>query len=170
MRHAQLALSDDLVGRHSSLGTSHDIYRASVRAIFASHSLEQLPAPIIVDGPLTGVLIALVPALDADGDYVLVPESVWPRMGARPEIAHRPHAHLASLPECPVYCSGSPALNVPGNNNLCAHEPDQAIFTPVRGSCHASAVPDSAVSLPEWLARCCCPRLARRTRAIRLDL
>ena len=76
-RHAQLALSDDLVGRHGSLDTSPDTYRAGVRALFAAHLLEPPAAPLIVDETLTGVPIALVPALDADRDHVLVPESAW---------------------------------------------------------------------------------------------
>ena len=91
-RHAQLALSDDLVGRHGSLDTSHDAYRASVRALFASHLLEPQSAPLTVDDPLTGVPIALVPALDADGDHVLVPESPRPRTDAGPDIVPRPLA------------------------------------------------------------------------------
>ena len=62
-RHAQLALSDDdLVGRHGSLDTSPSAYRASVR--------ESLYAPLIADGPPTGVLVALVLARDVDGDHV----------------------------------------------------------------------------------------------------
>ena len=76
-RHAQLALSDDLVGRHGSLDTSPDTYRAGVRALFAAHLLEPPAAPLIVDETLTGVPIALEPALDADRDHVLVPESAW---------------------------------------------------------------------------------------------
>ena len=39
-RHAQLALSDDLVGRHGSLDASPGTYRSGVRAIFAAHLLE----------------------------------------------------------------------------------------------------------------------------------
>ena len=76
-RYAQLALSDGLVSRHGSLDTSPDTYRAGVRALFAAHLLEPPAAPLIVDETLTGVPIALVPALDADRDHVLVPESAW---------------------------------------------------------------------------------------------
>ena len=37
MRHAQLALSDDLVARHCSLSTAPDDYRDAVRKLFTSH-------------------------------------------------------------------------------------------------------------------------------------
>ena len=70
-RHAQLALSDDLVCRHGSLDTSPDAYRGRARTLFASHLPELLSAPLIVGIPLTGVPIALVPALDAGGDRVI---------------------------------------------------------------------------------------------------
>ena len=100
-RHAQLALSGDLVGRYGSLDTLLDAYRASARAPFASHLGELPSAPLIVNDPLTGVPIALVPALDADGDYVLVPESAWPRLKAPSGIASRPLGQLIS----PLVCS-----------------------------------------------------------------
>ena len=82
-RHAQLTLSDDLVGRHGSLDTSPDAYRDGVRALFAANLLEPQATPLIVDGPLTGVPIALVPALGAEGDHVLVPEAAWTPTDAR---------------------------------------------------------------------------------------
>ena len=96
-RHAQLALSGDLVGRHGSLNTSPDAYRASAQALFASHLGELPSAPVIVDGPLTGVPIALVPAPDADGDHVLVLEPAWPSLDARPEIAGQLVSLIAPL-------------------------------------------------------------------------
>ena len=96
-RHAQLALSDDLVGRNGSLDTSPDAYRVSVRTLFASQFLEPQSAPLIVGGPLTGVPIALVPALDADGDRVMVTESAYPRTNAAITSPPRPLAELASL-------------------------------------------------------------------------
>ena len=35
--HAQLALNDDFIGRHGSFGPSPGAYRASARALFATH-------------------------------------------------------------------------------------------------------------------------------------
>ena len=61
-RHAQLALSDGLVGRHGSLETSPGVYRAGVLALFAAHLLEPRASQLTVDDPLTGEPIALVPA------------------------------------------------------------------------------------------------------------
>ena len=64
-RHAQLALSDDLAGRHGALGASPGAYRASVCALFASHLRDPLSAPLIADDPFTGVPVALAPANEA---------------------------------------------------------------------------------------------------------
>ena len=81
-RHAQLVLSDDLIGRRGSLGTSPDAYRAGVRALFAAYLLEPQATPLIADDLVTDVPIALVPALGAEGDHVLVPEAAWASTGA----------------------------------------------------------------------------------------
>ena len=86
-RHTQLALSDDLVGRNGSLDTSPGAYRASGRALLASHLDEALFAPPIADEQPTGVPVALVLALDADGARILVPESAWSSLDARSDIA-----------------------------------------------------------------------------------
>ena len=104
-----------------------------------------------MDDPLTGVPIALVPALDAGGDHITVSESAFPCTDARDDIAPCPLAELASPLECSVYCSGPSSLNAPGTTNFCAREPDPAVFTPERGVCHDNAVSVGAVSLPAWL-------------------
>ena len=72
--HAQLALSDDLVGLDMAPG----VYRESaVRRLFAT--CLDLPAStaLVVDDPFSGVPIALVPALGADQGHVVIPESAW---------------------------------------------------------------------------------------------
>ena len=73
-RDAQLVLSDYLICRHGALDTSSDAHRDSALALFASHLGEPPSAPLIADDPLTGVPLALVPALDTDGNHVLAPE------------------------------------------------------------------------------------------------
>ena len=74
-RHAQPALSDDLVARHGSLDTAPDDYQDSARKLFVLYL--DLPAfsALVTDDPLSGVPVALVPALDVDHEHVLVPES-----------------------------------------------------------------------------------------------
>ena len=97
-RRAQLALREDLAGRNHAPGTSPVAYRASVRALFASHLGEPPPsAPPIVDDPLTGVPIAFVPALDANGDHVLAPESALTGLDARGGHAGKSINPLLSL-------------------------------------------------------------------------
>ena len=95
-RHAQLALSDDLAGRHGALGASPGSYRARVRALFASHLVKPPSAPLIAGGPFTGVPIALVPAIDADGDHVMAPESARTSPNARDDSAGKPLNQPAS--------------------------------------------------------------------------
>ena len=96
-RHTQLALSDDLADRHGALGASPDSYRGSVRTLLASQLGEPPSAPLVVDGPLTGVPIALAPALDTDGDHVLAPESAEASLDARDHIAGKPLDQLTDL-------------------------------------------------------------------------
>ena len=122
-----------------------------MRALFPSHLGEPPPALLIADDPPTGVLIALVPALDADGAHVFAPKSVWTTLNARDDAAYKPLNPLPSLIECTVNGDGPAALNRPGAPDLCAHEPGPAGFATVRGSCHVNAVPDGAMSLSPWL-------------------
>ena len=74
-RHAQLALSDHLVGRHGSLDTEPGAYLKSIRRLFATCLDLPASSALVVDDPLSGIPIALVPALSADQEHVLVPES-----------------------------------------------------------------------------------------------
>ena len=145
-RHAQLALSGDLIGRHGPLDTSPDAYRANVRALFASHLGAPLFAPLIADDPLAGV-----PVADEDGDRVLVSESAWPSLDARPDLAIGPSTSSPAFSSARCTVTPPPALNAPGTHDLCAHEPNLVAFAPLRGSCHVNAVPDGAVSLQPWL-------------------
>ena len=39
-----------------------------------------------------------------------------------------------------MYGDGPPELIMPGTHDPCAHEPDPAVFAPVRGSCHVNAL------------------------------
>ena len=50
-RHAQLALSDDLVGRHGSLDIEPDDYRESVRRLFASCLDLPASSALVVENP-----------------------------------------------------------------------------------------------------------------------
>ena len=60
-RQGQLALSVNLVGRHGSLDMEFGAYRDSMRRLFAS-CLDLPASPVLaVDGPFSGVPIALVP-------------------------------------------------------------------------------------------------------------
>ena len=83
-RHAQLALSDDLVARHGSLDTAPDDYRDSVRKHFASRLDLLVSSALVIDNFLSGVPIALVPALGAGHEHVLVPETAWFTDGSGP--------------------------------------------------------------------------------------
>ena len=83
-RHAQLAPSDDLVARHGSLDTAPDEYRDSVRKLFASRLDLPASSALVIDDPLSGVPVALVSALDADHEHVLVPETAWFADGTGP--------------------------------------------------------------------------------------
>ena len=75
-RHAQLALSDSLVGRHGSLDTEPSACRESVRRLFASFFDLPTSSALVVDDKFSGVPIALVPALGADQEQ---PSSPSPR-------------------------------------------------------------------------------------------
>ena len=57
-RHAQLALSDDFVGRHGSLDTTPDAFRKSVRRLFAPYLDLPASSALVVDDPHSGVPIA----------------------------------------------------------------------------------------------------------------
>ena len=50
-RHAQLALSDDLVARHGSLDTAPDDYRDSVRKLFAARLDLPVSSALVIDDP-----------------------------------------------------------------------------------------------------------------------
>ena len=171
-RHAQLALSDDLVGLHGALGTPPDPYRASVRALFAAQPLEPQSAPLIAEDSLTGVPIALVPARDADGDRVLVPESAWVSTDARqdPALAPGPAALTGNL-DCSIYCIVPPAMRSPTSVALDARVPNFDVFTPARGVCYVNAVPIGEVSSPPWLCSLLnVPPGSPLPREIRLEL
>ena len=137
------------------MDTSSEASRAGVRALFTTNLLEPQATSLIVDDPPTGVPIDLVTALGAVVDHVLVPKAAWTPTDVRNDIAPRPLSALASIRDCSVYCSDSPALNTPGIHNPCAHEPDPVVFSPGRGVYYVNAVPVDAVSLPPWL----CSRL-----------
>ena len=71
-------LSGDLIGHHGALDTAAAAYRAAVRAPFAYSLVEPQGDALVVDGPLTGISVALVPALGADGKRVEAPELASP--------------------------------------------------------------------------------------------
>ena len=76
-RHAQLTLSDELIGRYGSLGTAPGVYRESVLCLFASYLDLPASSALVIDDPLSGAPIALAPALSADQKHVLVAEPAW---------------------------------------------------------------------------------------------
>ena len=130
-RHAQLALSDDLVGRHGSLDTAPGVYRESVRRLFASYLDLPASSALVIDGPLSGAPIALVPALSADQEHVLVPESAWSAETPGPLPA------LADTLPCSVL--GGP-LDSPSGDAL------TIAYTPARHPCVVHGLPADALS------------------------
>ena len=87
-RHAQLALSDDLAARHGSLGTTPDDYRDAVRKLFASHLDLPASSALVIDDPLSGVPVALMPALEADHEHVSLAPSFATSVAALPCCVH----------------------------------------------------------------------------------
>ena len=77
-RHARLALTNDLIGRHGALDTAPAAYRSAVRKPFAPSLVEPKGAALIEDGCLSGVPVALVSALDAGGEHAMASELAWP--------------------------------------------------------------------------------------------
>ena len=128
-RHAQMALSGDLAGRQGVLGVSPGVY------LLASHFGDPPSAPIIAGDPFTGVPIAHVPAIDADGDRISAPESAWPSPGVQNgDVASKSLGLLVNPLVCSLHGNCPPAVTQPGTHDLCSHEPDPAVLAPVRGT------------------------------------
>ena len=96
-RHAQLALSDDLVAGHGSLDTAVGDYRDAVRKLFAPYLDLPAPSALVIGDPLSAVPVALVPALGVYQEHVLVPESALFAEGPGPLPV------LADIAQCPVH-------------------------------------------------------------------
>mmetsp|Transcript_15831 Transcript_15831/g.36735 ORF Transcript_15831/g.36735 Transcript_15831/m.36735 type:complete len:287 (+) Transcript_15831:98-958(+) len=122
-RHAQLALSGDLVARHGSLDTAPDDYRDSVRKLVASRLDLPVSSALVIDDPFSGVPVALVPALDADHAHVLVPETAWFADG------HGPLPVLADVVRCPVFSDARGRDDLP------------RVFTPALHTCTVCVMP-----------------------------
>ena len=90
-RHAQLTPSDGLVARHGSLDTAPGDYRDAVRKLFASHLDLPASSALVIDDTLSGVPVALVPALDADHEHALVPEAAWFALPVDGDLEHADH-------------------------------------------------------------------------------
>ena len=135
-RHAQLALSDDLAGRHGSLDTAPDDYRESVRRLFAPYLDLPASSALAIDDPLSGVPVALVPALDVGQEHVLVPESAWSAEGPGPLPV------LADLVQCSVH--GNPRGGTPGATLPLAftHAHHACMVYGLPAGVHSSCLPD----------------------------
>ena len=127
-RHAQLTLSDDLVARHGSLDTAPDDYRDAVRKLFASHLDLPASSALVIEDPLSGMPVALVPALGADHEHVLVPESAWFADGPGPLPV------LADIVRCSV------RGDVRGNASL------PRAFAPAQYACTVCVLPAGNLS------------------------
>mmetsp|Transcript_33478 Transcript_33478/g.39336 ORF Transcript_33478/g.39336 Transcript_33478/m.39336 type:complete len:1893 (-) Transcript_33478:4554-10232(-) len=69
---ARLVQSDELYKIHPSLSPHTEAVRDSIRSLFAEDPNAPLSQSLVVFDPLTQLPVALVPAIDSNGDYVMV--------------------------------------------------------------------------------------------------
>ena len=145
-------------------------FRDAVRKLLASHLDLPSSSALVIDDPLSGVPIALVPALGADHENVLVPESAWFADGPGPFPV------LADIAQCSVHggARGSailPAISVAGGEltmHSCRLEANGGSSLLVTGG-----VVDVSRSVAPWLNMLARERHSRRRRALlvgRMDI